>query len=115
MPGPDGEDRFRSSAITTAADALLSMTGRDRVRLPERTLRLVGECFPVPSGVDSGKGAVVMSNTPRVFVGATTLLMAGMTSAAALQTVTAAMNNSPGVRVIATDRITGLVTLSAAR
>ena len=56
-----------------------------------------------------------MSNTPRVFVGATTLLMAGMTSAAALQTVTAAMNNSPGVRVIATDRITGLVTLSAAR
>ena|SRR6478752_3764421 len=77
MPGPDGEDRFRSSAITTAADALLSMTGRDRVRLPERTLRLVGECFPVPSGVDSGKGAVVMSNTPRVFVGATTLLSVG--------------------------------------
>ena len=52
----------------------------------------------------------MMSNTPRVFVGATTLLMAGMTSDAALQTVTAAMNNSPGVRVIAADRITGLVT-----
>ena len=35
-------------------------------------------------------------NTPRVFVGATTLLIAGMTSDAALQTVTAAMNDSPG-------------------
>ena len=54
----------------------------------------------------------MMSNTPRVFVGATTLLIAGLTSDAALQTVTAAMNDFPGVRVIAADRITGLVTLS---
>ena len=52
----------------------------------------------------------MMSNTPRVFVGATTLLIAGMTSDAALHTVTAAMKDFPGVRVIAADRITGLVT-----
>ena len=57
----------------------------------------------------------MMSNTPRVFVGATTLLVAGMTSDAAVQTVTAAMKIFPGVRVIAADRITGLVTLSADR
>jgi hypothetical protein len=43
----------------------------------------------------------MMSNTPRVFVGATTLLIAGMTSGAALHTVTAAMNDFPGVRVTA--------------
>jgi hypothetical protein len=71
--------------------------------------------FPMPSGVDPGKEPVMMSNTPRVFVGATTLLIAGMTSDAALHTVTAAMNDFPGVRVIAADRITGLVTLSADR
>ena len=57
----------------------------------------------------------MMSNTPRVFVGATTLLVTGMTSDGALQTVTAAMNDFPGVRVIAADRTTGLVTLSADR
>ena len=57
----------------------------------------------------------MMSNTPRVFVGATTLLIAGMTSDAALKSVTAAMNDFPGVRVIAADRITGLLTLSADR
>jgi len=71
--------------------------------------------FRMPSGVDFGEGALMMSNTPRVFVGATTLLIAGMASDAALQTVTAAMNDFPGVRVIAADRITGLVTLSADR
>ena len=57
----------------------------------------------------------MMSNTPRVFVGATTLVIAGMTSDAALQTVTAAMMDFPGVRVIAADRTTGLLTLSADR
>ena len=43
------------------------------------------------------------------------MLVAGMTSDGALQTVTAAMNDFPGVRVIAADRTTGLVTLSADR
>jgi hypothetical protein len=57
----------------------------------------------------------MMSNTPRVFVGATTLLIAGMTSDTALLAVTAAINDFPGVRVVAADRVTGLVTLSAAR
>ena len=57
----------------------------------------------------------MMSNTPRVFVGATTLLIAGMTSDAAVQTVTARMNGFPGVRVIAADRVTGLITVSADR
>ena len=57
----------------------------------------------------------MMSNTPRVFVGATTFLIAGLTSDPALHTVTATMNDFPGVRVIAADRITGLVTLSADR
>ena len=57
----------------------------------------------------------MMSNTPRVFVGATTLLIAGMTTDAAVQTVTAAIHDFPGVRVIAADRISGLVTLSAGR
>ena len=57
----------------------------------------------------------MMSNTPRVFVGATTLLIAGMTNEAALHTVAAALMDFPGVRVIAADRITGLLTLSADR
>ena len=57
----------------------------------------------------------MMSNTPRVFVGTTTLLIAGMTTDAALHTVAAAMKDFPGVRVIAADRITGLLTLSADR
>ena len=57
----------------------------------------------------------MMSNTPRVFIGATSLLIAGMTSDAAVQTVTAAMNDFPGVRVIAADQCTGLVTLTADR
>ena len=50
---------------------------------------------------------LLAGSTPRVFVGATTLLIAGMTSDAALQTVTAAMNDFPGVHVIAADRVAG--------
>ena len=47
----------------------------------------------------------MMSNTPRVFVGTTTFLIAGMTSRIDLQTVTAAINGFPGVRVVAADQI----------
>jgi hypothetical protein len=54
------------------------------------------------------------SNTPRVFVGAPTLLIAGIDVGRRAATVTAAMNNSAAVRVTAEDRITGLVALSAA-
>ena len=38
----------------------------------------------------------MMSNTPRVFVGTTTFLIAGITSGANLQTVIAAINEFPG-------------------
>jgi hypothetical protein len=115
MPGHRGEGTVPQPTITTAADARLSMTGRDRVRLPrERSGWSVSvlRCLPAST---SAKEPAMMSNTPRVFVGATTMLIAGMTSDAALQTVTAAMNDFPGVRVIAADRITGLVTLNADR
>jgi hypothetical protein len=76
---------------------------------------LIGEWVSDAFQASTLEGAVMMSNTPRVFVGATTLLIAGMTSDAALQTVTAAMNDFPGVRVITADRITGLLTLNADR
>jgi len=56
-----------------------------------------------------------MSNTPRVFVGTTTFLIAGMTSHADLQTVTAAINGFPGVRVIVAHQLAGLVTVTADR
>ena len=57
----------------------------------------------------------MMSNTPRVFVGTTTFLIAGMTSRTDLQTVTAAINGFPGVRVVAADQLAGLVTVTAER
>ena len=54
----------------------------------------------------------MMSNTPRVFVGTTTFLIAGMTSRIDLLTVTAAINGFPGIRVVAADQ-PGLVTVTA--
>ena len=57
----------------------------------------------------------MMSNTPRVFVGTTTFLIAGMTSVTDLQTVTAAINRFPGVLVVVTDQLAGLVTVTAGR
>ena len=57
----------------------------------------------------------MMSNTPRVFVGTTTFLIAGMTSGTDLQTVTAAINGFPGVRVVVADQLAGLVTVTAER
>jgi len=57
----------------------------------------------------------MMSNTPRVFVGTTTFLIAGMTSGTDLQTVTAAINGFPGVRVAIADQVAGLVTVTAER
>jgi hypothetical protein len=49
----------------------------------------------------------MMSNTPRVFVGTTTFLIAGITSCADQQTVIAAINDFPGVRVVAADQAGG--------
>jgi copper chaperone CopZ len=57
----------------------------------------------------------MMSNTPRVFVGTTTFLIAGMTSGTDLQTVTTAINGFPGVRVVVADPVAGLVTVTAER
>ena len=57
----------------------------------------------------------MMSNTPRVFVGTTTFLTAGMTSGTDLQTVTAAINGFPGVRVLVANQVPCLVTVTADR
>ena len=57
----------------------------------------------------------MMSNTPRVFVGTTTFLIAGMTSRIDLQTVTAAINCFPGVTVVIAHQSAGLVTVTADR
>ena len=57
----------------------------------------------------------MMSNTPRVFVGTTTFLIAGMTSGTDVQTVTAAIKGFPGVRVVIADQVAGLVTVTAER
>jgi hypothetical protein len=57
----------------------------------------------------------MMSNTPRVFVGSTTFLIAGITSRTDLQTVTAAINDFPDVRVVVADPLAGLVTVTAGR
>jgi len=57
----------------------------------------------------------MMSNAPRVFVGTTTFLIAGITSRTDLQTVTAAINGFPGVRVVVADQLAGLVTVTAER
>ena len=57
----------------------------------------------------------MMSNTPRVFVGTTTFLIAGITSRTDLQTVTAAINDFPEVRVVVADQLAGLVTVTAER
>ena len=54
----------------------------------------------------------MMSNTPRVFVGTTTFLIAGITSGATRQTVVAAINEFPGARVVAADQA-GQVTVTA--
>jgi len=55
----------------------------------------------------------MMSNTPRVFVGTTTFLVAAQTSHADLQTVAAVINGFPGVAVVAADQLTGLITVTA--
>lgn len=54
----------------------------------------------------------MMSGTPRVFVGATAFLIAGMTSRTDLRAVTAVINGFPGVQVVAADQLTGLVTVT---
>ena len=50
----------------------------------------------------------MMSNTPRVFVGTTTFLIAGMKSRTDLQTVTTAINSFPGI-LVGADQLAGLV------
>ena len=57
----------------------------------------------------------MMSNTPRVFVGTTTFLIAGMTAPTDVQAVTAAINGFPGMRVVVADQLAGLVTATAER
>ena len=57
----------------------------------------------------------MMSNTPLVFVGTTTFLIAGITSRADLEAVTAAINDFPGMRVVVADQLAGLVTVTAER
>ena len=57
----------------------------------------------------------MMTNTPRVFVGTTTFLLAGMASSADLEAVTAAITTSPGVRVLAGDHLAGVVTVATER
>ena len=57
----------------------------------------------------------MMSNTPRVFVGTTTFLVAGLTSSVDLQIATSAIQGFPGVRVVAIDQIAGLITVTAER
>jgi hypothetical protein len=57
----------------------------------------------------------MMSNTPRVFVGTTTFLIAGMRSRADLEAVTAAINGFPGMRMVVGDQLAGLVTVTAER
>ena len=57
----------------------------------------------------------MMSNTPRVFMGTTTFLIAGITSRADLEAVTAAINDFPGMRVVVADQLAGLVTVTAER
>ena len=57
----------------------------------------------------------MMSNTPRVFVGTTTFLIAGMTSGTDLEAVTAAINGFPGVRVVGAVPLAGLVTATPER
>ena len=57
----------------------------------------------------------MMSNTPRVFVGTTTFLIAGITSRADLEAVTAAINDFPGMRVVVADQLAGLATVTAER
>ena len=57
----------------------------------------------------------MMSDTPRVFVGTTTFLLAGLTSGTDLQIVTAAINGFPEVRVVAADQLAGLLTVTAER
>ena len=57
----------------------------------------------------------MMSNTPRVFVGTTTFLIAGIQSPTDLQKVTAAINGFPGVWVVVADQVAGLVTVTAER
>ena len=57
----------------------------------------------------------MMSDTPRVFVGTTTFVIAGMTSQIDVQAVTATINTFPGVRVVGAQRLAGLVTVTAQR
>ena len=57
----------------------------------------------------------MMSNTPRVFVGTTTFLLAGLTSPIDLRTATSAIQGFPGVRVVSSDHLAGLITVTAER
>ena len=57
----------------------------------------------------------MMFDGPRVFVGTTTFLVAGMTSRIDLQTVTAAIECLPGVAVVNAQQSAGLVTVTADR
>ena len=57
----------------------------------------------------------MMSDTPRVFVGTTTFLIAGMTSQIDVQAVTATINGFAGVQVVIAQQLAGLVTVTAQR
>ena len=57
----------------------------------------------------------MMSNTPRVFVGTTTFLIAGMTSQADVHRVTVAISGFPGIRVLVGDQFARLLTVTADR
>lgn len=57
----------------------------------------------------------MMSNTPRVFVGTTTFLVAGLTSSVDQQIATSAIHGFPGVGVVSIDQIAGLITVTADR
>ena len=57
----------------------------------------------------------MMSNTPRVFVGTITFLVAGLTSSVDRQIATSAIHGFPVVRVVSMDEIAGLITVTAER
>ncbi|WP_447152082.1 heavy-metal-associated domain-containing protein [Nakamurella sp. GG22] len=92
------------------------MANNGTVRADPR-LRCAGWPLPTnqPGALSIRGGAVMMFNTPRVFVGTTTILIAGMNSATDLQTVGEAINQFPGIRLITADEVAGVITVTAER
>jgi copper chaperone len=56
----------------------------------------------------------MLSNTPRVFIGATTFQVTGMTCDHCQRAVTEQISRIPGVRAVTVDLATGSVTVTAA-